>query len=337
MLSKTLSNLLVLASVLVALLAAPAQAQTPLRFCVFDPSGKAGDLYALSQTYLDEVSRLAGPTDIEAYSSEKVAEEDFKTGQCDGVAISSLRAKPYNTFVGSIDSIGSLPTDDGLRTVVQLLAKPALAPYMVQGNYEVVGVVPLGPLYVMVHDHRIDSVEKAAGKRVAVMAWDRWQSVLVEGLAAQPVESDINDFAAKFNNGQVDIIVAPALLFKQLELSKGIGNQGGVFRFPLAQLTATFLIHPDRFPAGFGEKFRSFVPTRLDDSFARIDKAEGNIDSRYWLGLNEADQQRYTRLLQDARVNLTNAGYYDPRMMDVLRQVRCHEDPSQAECTLASK
>ena len=337
MLSRILSKLLVLAPVLVALGTAPAQAQTPLRFCVFDPSGKAGDLYALSHTYMEEVSNLAGPTEIVAYSSEKVAEEDFKAGQCDGVALSTLRAKPFNTFVGSIDSIGSLPTDDGLRTVIDLLGKPALAPYMKQGAYEVVGVVPLGPLYVMVHDHRIDSVEKAAGKRVAVMAWDHWQSVLVEGLAAQPVESDINDFAAKFNNGQVDIIVAPALLFHQLELSKGIGSQGGIFRFPLAQLTATFLIHPERFPADFGQKFRSFVPTRLDDSFARIDQAESHIDSHYWLGLTGADQQRYTRLLQDARGKLTDAGYYDPRMMGVLKQVRCHLEPAAAECTFAAK
>ena len=302
---------------------------------MFDPSGKAGNLYALSHTYLDEVSNLAGPTEVAVYTSEKVAEEDFKAGQCDGVALSTLRAKPFNAFVGSIDPIGSLPTQEGLRTVVNLLDKPALAPYMVQGNYEVVGVVPLGPLYVMVHDHRIDSIEKAAGKRVAVMAWDHWQSVLVEGLAAQPVESDISDFAAKFNDGQVDIIVAPALLFKQLELNKGIGNEGGIFRFPLAQLTATFMIHPERFPAGFGQKFRAFVPTQLDDSFARINTAESQIDSRYWLGLTEADQQRYTQLLQDARGKLTDAGYYDPRMMAVLKQVRCHLDPAAAECTVA--
>lgn len=337
MLSRTLSKLVVVASLLAAFVAAPAQAQTPLRFCVFDPSGKNGDLYALAQPYMEGAASMLGHINVIPYTSEAVAVEDFKAGQCDGVMISSLRAKPFNAFVGTVDSVGSVPSQDQLRTVVQMLARPQLAPYMTQGAYEVAGVVPLGPLYVMVHDHRIDSVEKAAGKRVAVMAWDHWQSVFVNGLAAQPVESDINDFAAKFNNNMVDIIVSPPLLFRQLELNKGLGSKGGVFRFPLAQLTATVLIHPERFPIGFGQRFRDMVPGKLDETFARINRAEADIDSKYWLNLTDADQQRYNRLLADARAELTDAGYYDSRMIDVLKRIRCHVNPSDAECAYAVK
>jgi hypothetical protein len=329
------ASLLVMISL--ACMPALAAAQSPLRFCVFDPSGATGDLYALSKPYIDEVTHLAGPVDVQVYTSERVAEEDFRAGQCDGVAMSSLRAAPFNNFVGSIDSVGSLPTAEHLRTVENLLAKSALKPYMTQGAYEVVGVVPLGSLYVMVHDRRLNSVDKAAGKRVAVMEWDRWQSVLVDSMAAQAVDSNISNFAAKFNNGQVDIIVAPALLFRQLELARGLGNDGGIFRFPLAQLTATFMVRPGRFPAGFGERFRAFVPTRFDDSYARVAAAEAAIDSRYWLSLSVDDQLRYRRLLDDARRRLTEAGYYDPRMMEVLRHVRCKTDPAQAECSLALK
>ena len=42
------------------------------------------------------------------YTNERVATEDFKAGQCDGVAISNLRARAFNHFVGSIDSIGAI-------------------------------------------------------------------------------------------------------------------------------------------------------------------------------------------------------------------------------------
>jgi hypothetical protein len=334
MLLKFLKTLPLAAAATLSLLSAPVQADGGLRFCVFDPSGPSGDIYAASKPYLDEVATLAGgPVSFPLYSSEREAEEDFRAGQCDGVLMSSLRAAPFNKFIGSIYAIGSLPRAEDLRTVENLLAKPALDPYMSRGDYEVAGVMPLGPLYVMVHDRSINSIDKAAGKRVAVMEWDHWESALVQSMAAQAVASNISDFAAKFNNGQVDIIVAPALLFRQLELARALGQDGGIFRFPLAQLTATFMIHPGRFPTGFGEHFRAFAPTQFDDSFARVAAAEDAIDSHYWLNLSPSDELRYRQLLADARQQLTKEGYYDPVMMDVLRHVRCKVDPGQAECS----
>lgn len=44
-------------------------------------------------------------------------------------------------------------------------------------------------------------------------------------VGAQAVSSDITNFGAKFNNGQVDIIGAPAAAFKPLELHKGLGTK----------------------------------------------------------------------------------------------------------------
>lgn len=336
MLLRILTRFYPLSLVLLALLSGPALAQKPLQLCVFDPAGKDGDLYAQAQNYLSAVSRWAGPTEVRSYVDEKIATEDFKAGQCDGVLVSSLRARPFNSFVGSIDSVGGLPTPEHLKTLLGALANPRLQPYMEQGPYEVAGVIPLGPLYVMVRDRNINSIEKGAGRKVAVMEWDNSQSLLVQSLAAQPILSDVSNFAAKFNNGQVDIIVAPALLYRKLELDRGLGQSGAVFRFPLAQLTATLLIHRDRFPAGFGQHFREFVPTQLDDSFAQIAHAESGIPEKYWLSLSPADEERYTRLMQDARTRLMDAGYYDPRMLGLLKRVRCKLDPAQAECAYAT-
>ncbi|MFX4729001.1 putative solute-binding protein, partial [Acinetobacter baumannii] len=84
------------------------------------------------------------------------------------------------------------------------------------GKFEVVGIAPLGAAYVMVRDRAINSVETAAGKKVAVLEWDRSQAKMVQQMGAQPVASDITNFASKFNNGQVDIIAAPAVAFKPL-------------------------------------------------------------------------------------------------------------------------
>ena len=72
------------------------------------------------------------------------------------------------------------------------------------GNkYEVGGIVPLGAAYIFVRDKSINSIEKAAGKNLrywVVMMHKNYGSTC---MSAQAVLSDISNFAAKFNNGQM--------------------------------------------------------------------------------------------------------------------------------------
>ncbi|MFX6190226.1 putative solute-binding protein, partial [Acinetobacter baumannii] len=83
------------------------------------------------------------------YSDERVAAEDFKSGQCDAVALSTLRAKQFNHFVGSLDAIGAVPDNAHLTMALATLADPKMAPLMTSGKFEVVGIAPLGAAYVM--------------------------------------------------------------------------------------------------------------------------------------------------------------------------------------------
>ncbi|MCG4607440.1 DUF6091 family protein, partial [Bifidobacterium longum] len=71
--------------------------------------------------------------------------------------------------------------------------------------------------------------------------------------------ADVTNFGAKFNNGQVDIIGAPAAVFKPLELYKGLGNKGAIVNYPILQVTGNIIIRPDKFPAGYGQKSREWV------------------------------------------------------------------------------
>ena len=274
---------------------------------------------------------------LRAYTDERVAAEDFKAGQCDGVAITTIRARQFSPFVGSIDSVGALPSQRHMRLLLEALADPRLSPRMINGDYEVAGVIPMGAAYVMVTDRRINSVEKAAGKKVAVLDIDRAQAKIVQRLGAQPVASDLSNFAGKFNNHQVDVLVAPVLLYQPLELYKGIGTQGAVYRFPLGQISATLLIHRDRFPAGYGQKSRAYVLTQADKAFDIVNRAEHDIPESQWMTLSQQDQARYVQMMRDARDQLTTEGIYDAAMMRLLHNIRCKVDPSSAECTVAAK
>ena len=318
------------AAALVLSAASSAQAQ---RFCVYDPVGANGPAYAMAKDYAVAAKGWGvSSLELKAYTDERVAAEDFKAGQCDQVAITGLRGRQFNSYIGSIDSIGSVPSYKHLRTVINALASPASEASMISGNYEVVGIVPLGAAYVFVRDRSINSIEKAAGKKIAVLDFDKSQAKLVQQLGAQPVSSDITNFTTKFNNGQVDIVAAPGIAYKPFEMYKGLSAGGAVYRFPLAQLTANMLIRSDKFPAGFGQKSRQYVLGQIDQAQRTIQQAEADIPAKYWLDLTPADKDKYTNMMREARVQLTKEGFYDPKMMSLLKKVRCKIDPSAAEC-----
>ncbi len=204
---------------------------------------------------------------------------------------------------------------------------------MVSGNYEVAGITPMGAAYLFVNDRNINTVGKLSGKKIAVMDYDKAQAKMVQKVGAQPVASDIMNFAGKFNNGSVDIIGAPAAAFKPLELFKGLGNKGAIAQFPLVQLSLQIIIRQDRFPDGYGQKSREYVYTQLPRAMSLVTNAEKEIDKRFWMTVPEADQEKYTLMIRESRIALTNEGIYDKKTMHMLKQIRCQLAPSDAECS----
>ncbi len=307
---------------------------TQVNFCVYDPLGARGDAFSQATDQALAAKRWGVDMKLRAYTDERVAAEDFKAGVCDGVAITTIRARQFNPFIGSIDSIGAIPSSQHMRLLEEALAHPKMTNYLRDERYEVAGIIPMGPAYVLVRDRRINSVEKAAGKRVAVLDLDKAQAKIVQQLGAQPVASDITNFAGKFNNKQVDILVAPLVLYKPLELYKGIGHEGAIYRFPLGQVTAALIIRHDRFPADFGQKSRSYVLSQLDKAFSLINRVEKEVPTQHWMDLSAPDQERYHKMMREARIQLTRDGVYDKNMMKLLKNVRCRVEPGNAECIL---
>ena len=314
--------------------AVSAGTQAKQTMCVFDIVGKNGDVYALMKDYQLAAKGWGADIELKVNSSESVIAEDFKAGKCDGASITGMRGRQFNSFTGSLDAIGAI-TDLKLAVkVMQGLASPTFAKAMVNGKYEVVGVVPIGDAYLLVNDRSINTVAKAAGKRIAVLDYDDAQKIMASQVGATAVNSDITNFGAKFNNGQVDIIGAPAAAFKPLELQKGLGTKGAIVNYPLLQVTGNLIIHPDKFPAGFGQKSREWVKSQLPRSFTILNKMKADIPQKYWMEVPAADKPGYQNMMRLARIDLTAKGIYDKRMMKLLWQFRCKEDPKNFECAL---
>ncbi len=312
-----------------------------IRACIFDPVGANGPGAQYAKDLVLQARRWNVFLDIRTYTDERVAAEDFKAEQCDAVALSTFRAKQFNKFIGSFDSVGSLQDYDQVKTAVRLIyTNPKVAPFLIEGGYQVGGIVPIGAVYVMVNDRSIDSIEKAAGKKVAVLDFDKSQARMVQQLGAQPVASDLSNFSGKFNNGQVDIIAAPAIAFRPLELYRGLGEKGGIYRLPLAMISGSVVFRREKFLKEVPDlddklqKIRNFAIGFLDQAYALIDSVEKDIPDRYWMDLSAADKEKYFRMMREARLQLTSEGLYDPRMMGLLKRVRCRHNPASYECSL---
>ncbi len=302
------------------------------KMCVFDILGANGPIFGVAKDYQLEAQRQGYPFTPVVFTDERVAMEEFKTGGCQGLVATGLRTRAFNSFTGSIDSIGALPTYDALRTTIVNMSDPKLAKLMVVGKYEIGGILPFGAAYIYVNDRAINTLAKASGKKIVALDYDKAQAKLIQKIGAQPVSADITNFGPKFNNGSVDIIAAPAVAYRPLELFRGMGTKGAIVRFPIAQLTLQIVLDKDAFPPGTGQKMRTYVASQFDQALGVIKKIEAEVPNNVWMDINDAEKKDYSTLMREARIALRDEGIYDKRTLTLMRKVRCQINAADAEC-----
>ena len=133
------------------------------------------------------------------------------------------------------------------------------------------------------------------------------------------------------------MVFAPTVAYKAMELHKGVGNNGGVIDFPLAQMTMQLFVHMDRLPPGFARQSREYGYTQLHKAFDLIDSSAQDIPENLWMRVPDEKRLEYMEMFRRARIELRDQGVYDGRMLRLLRKVRCKMDKTQAECTATDK
>ena len=314
----------------------PAQAMVDRSLCVFDIIGASGDIYSIMRDLKTEAAGWGVNLHLKPYTDEKIAAEDLKADQCDGAVLTGLRVRQFNSFAGSMEAIGAIPTYEELRTVMRVLASeaPSITEKMKSGSYTMGGMVPMGAAYLFVKDKEIDTVGELSGKSISVMEYDPAQAQMASKVGMSPVLSDITNFAGRFNNNSVDICFAPVVAYSALELYKGMQPDGGIIRYTLGMLTTQIVLQADRFPEGFDLKSRQFMLGQFDRAMTVIENAEREVDDKWWIEIPEQDKLRYDEMLREARIEMTNDGIYNADLVDLLKKVRCKYDASRAECTL---
>ena len=317
------------------------QVQAKQTVCVFDLLGKAGDTFKVTEEWAVMAKSWHADIRLIPYQDEAKAQNDFDAGRCDAVYMTSMRARKYNRFAGSIDAIGGVTSNHVAQKAISFALdkrnKRRLLATVDNQKYEVAGILQFGLAYVFVHDRNLNTIEKAKGKKFAYLHYDVAQKVIVDSLEMVSVPSEISDFVKKFNSNQVDVIAAPAYAYKPLEIERGIASGGAMFSFPVVNITGDLIIRPEKFPTNFGIRSREWFVTQLPKSFAMVKRLENEIPTKYKLKLPKEDEVRYQQILRDGRISLTKQGVYDPIMMSVLKRARCTVERTSFECSLGGE
>ena len=327
----------------VALAAAvPVASAKAVSMCVFDVIGANGDLYNMVKDYALEMKAHGVDFELKPYTDEGVAVGDFNAGQCDAVAATDLRTRPFNRFTGSISAVGALPTYDDLKTLLATLAQPKAAPLMKESGYEVLGILPVGAGYLFVNERGIDTAGELAGKRMATLDYQKDAIHMVNYVKATVVPSDITNFAGKFNNGSVDTAYAPAFAYEALELYKGIGKEGGVVDYPLAQLTMQVIARDDVLPDDKAQTAREVAWGMFPQAMNLISGQEAAIPDEKWVRIPEKDIQGYQEMFRQNRLEMRDGlngapDVYHPKMLGLLSKIRCASNPASSECTAGNR
>lgn len=300
--------------------------------CIWDLVGRNGPVFGAAMEARAQALEFNVDLEMVPYTNEGVMVEEFKAGRCDAALMSGLRARQFNKYTGSIDAIGAVPDREHLYTLFQVINHPRSAGHMVRGEYVILGVFPAGAAYVFVNDRNINTLAKAAGKKVAVLDYDPIQAKMIAGVGATPVATDITRAPGMFNNGVVDILAAPLLAYEFLELYKGMSPNGGIINYPLAQITMQLVGRIDKFPNEIAQLVRESSFEQYDRIIAMVSQEEVKVPERWWIPIPEADMREYGIMMQQSRISLREMDYYDADMLSLQRRIRCKFAPEKGEC-----
>lgn len=303
------------------------------KICIWDIVGRHGPVFSAAQEQRALALEYGVNLEMIPFTSETVVVEELKAGRCDAALMSGLRARTFNLYTGTIDAIGAVPNAEHMRVLLQVLSHPRQAGKMVNGEYVVMGVYPAGGAYIFVNDKRISTLANAAGKRVAVLDYDKTQANMVAAIGATPIATDIVSAPNKFNNGLIDVLPAPLVAYEPLELYRGMGKNGGIVDYPLTQLTMQLIGRVDKFPNEVAQLVREASFESFEQILERLAQEEDRVPEHWWIPIPDDEKREYELMMSTARLSLRDENYYDPEMLTLQRKIRCKFDASRAECS----
>ena len=301
-------------------------------FCVWDPVGRNGPVMSFYSDVIPKAQAWGLSIRFVAYTDERIAAADFKAGRCEAVLLTSILARQFVKFGGTMDAIGAINSQKGLETALNSLARPKAGKLMTEGKYEAIATFPVGSMYAFVNDRSIDTIDKFAGKRISILNDDPQMKKFATLASASQVSVTLDSFAGLFNSGKVDIVVMPALAYNTFELYHGLGDNGGIIDKRLYYGMLQTIAKRDQFPEDFGHTMRNYVKTRLKAINKLVKDAEEEIPEKYWIKTSQFVKDDIDHFSKRVRIALMDDGVNHPKALHLFWKIRCRLDRSRGEC-----
>lgn len=309
---------------------------TKIAMCVFDPIGKSGPAAQVMRDFkLDSVSWGVEIVD-EFFDNEWKAIEKYKSGGCDIVNMLGFRAYEFNTFTGSIHAVGALRNYDEMAVVIKTMSSEGAAKVMRNGDTEVIAIMPAGGVFVFTRDRTLIQPDQIKGKKFAVVEKMPEAEFLAKKYGYTNVPMDIFATFQAFNKGEVDLVAGPAVVYEPFELSKGLAQNGGIYKDPVAFITMQTLARWEKLPEGFAQKSRNRSVEKYTSYLKLVQDPEKTVPENLWITVPKDVYDYWDNSFRESRGELAKQGLFDARTLKLMKKTRCKTDPKRAECSDAS-
>lgn len=301
-------------------------------FCVWDPVGRNGPVMTFYSDVIPKAQAWGLNIRFVAYTEELQAVEDFKKGKCEAAVLTSILSRQFVKFAGTMDAVGAINSDKGLELAIATFARSLAGNLMVDGDYEVFTTFPVGSMYAFVKDREINTIDKFKGKTLAILNDDPQMRKFAELAGSQPVNVKLSNFAEKFNKGNLDILIMPALAYNTFELYEGLGDKGGIINYRLYYGMLQTIARRDEFPEGTGDKMRGYMLNRMTEMNKMVKDAEEEIPSHYWIDVSQFVKDDIDHFSKRVRTELSEDNVNSQVALKLFWKIRCRMDPSRGEC-----
>ncbi|WP_342371131.1 putative solute-binding protein [Acinetobacter sp. D009] len=303
-------------------------------WCAYDPIGSQGDIARRLNDIRLYAQQYQVKFKVVTYQKEQQAIQAFDDGKCSGLAASNFNTYRYNQFMGSTAGIGLIPNNRTAKSFLQLLNHPTIEKRLVSKNYEAIGMIPIGTAYMVLKNKNLSRVAQLRNHRIGVLPNNPPQQALVRSVGAQPVYVDLSNAIAQFKQNKIDIIAAPVYGLLPYNLQKEFGPNTQVINFPLAYFGVNLIIKPQAYPANFGRKIRGWFVQNSQLLTNRATQWENHLPAYYWVDVSFYEKQSYDVMVAKIRNQYVLSGYYDAYFVQLMKRLRCMDDPRYFECPI---
>ncbi|EEY92374.1 hypothetical protein HMPREF0026_01920 [Acinetobacter junii SH205] len=301
-------------------------------WCVFEPLSSKGDISRRLQDIRLHAMQSQVQLKFSYFKIEKDAIQAFEQNKCTGLVASNFNTYRYNSFMGSTGGIGLISNNRVARMFLQLMNNPNVEKRMISSKYEVVGMIPIGTAYMIMNTQQISKVSQLKNKRIGILEDNPPQQALVQSVAAKATYVDFSNAIDLFKQHKIDILAAPAYGILPYNLKKEFGEATQVVNFPVAYFARNIVIKPKSYPANFGHHVRTWFVKNSNVLAAQAIQWENHLPAYYWADISDFEKQGYEALVVKIRNRYVEQGYYDAFFVELIKRLRCIDDPKYLEC-----